>query len=120
MSQELKGYITVQEAALKIKRSTEQVRRYLREGKLEGQRIGGQWFIRESAVAYMVREGSALGGPSPAPEEEEAMMPATSANKKMLFDRMSARSAAIRQRWEKRGVTIDIAAIVREVREEAR
>jgi excisionase family DNA binding protein len=37
--------ITVQEAARLLGRSTEQVRRYLREGKLEGTRIGGQWFI---------------------------------------------------------------------------
>lgn len=28
-----------------LERSTEQVRRYLREGRLHGRRLGGQWFI---------------------------------------------------------------------------
>lgn len=32
-------------------RSIEQVRRYLREGKLAGRRIGQQWFIPESALS---------------------------------------------------------------------
>jgi hypothetical protein len=33
-----------------LDRSTEQVRRYLREGRLRGRRLGGQWFIEESAL----------------------------------------------------------------------
>jgi excisionase family DNA binding protein len=37
--------VTVADAARRLKRSTEQVRRYLREGRLTGQRFGGQWFI---------------------------------------------------------------------------
>jgi excisionase family DNA binding protein len=37
--------VTVAEAAKRLDRSTEQVRRYLREGRLEGRRIGNQWFI---------------------------------------------------------------------------
>lgn len=37
--------VTVGEAAKRLQRSTEQVRRYLREGRLHGQRFGGQWFI---------------------------------------------------------------------------
>jgi len=44
------GLLTVTEAAKRLKRSTEQVRRYLREGKLKGQRIGNQWFVAETAV----------------------------------------------------------------------
>lgn len=43
--------ITVAETARRLNRSTEQVRRYLREGRLSGKRIGGQWFIESSAVA---------------------------------------------------------------------
>ncbi|HXH21566.1 MAG TPA: helix-turn-helix domain-containing protein [Dehalococcoidia bacterium] len=39
--------LTVHEAAKRLNRSTEQVRRYLREGKLKGQRIGNQWFVDE-------------------------------------------------------------------------
>src|SRR5688572_3619490 len=45
------GYLTVEEAARLLDRSTEQVRRYLREGKLPGRRIGQQWFIEEGALA---------------------------------------------------------------------
>ncbi len=43
--------IGVAEAASRLGRSTEQVRRYLREGRLGGRRIGGQWFIEASALA---------------------------------------------------------------------
>ena len=39
------------EAARQLGRSIEQVRRYLREGKLPGRRIGQQWFIEEDALA---------------------------------------------------------------------
>ncbi len=42
--------LTVSEAARRLGRSIEQVRRYLREGKLPGRRIGQQWFIDESAL----------------------------------------------------------------------
>jgi excisionase family DNA binding protein len=45
------GYVTVDEAARRLGRSIEQVRRYLREGRLPGRRIGQQWFIEESALA---------------------------------------------------------------------
>lgn len=44
------GMITVAEAARRLGRSIEQVRRYLREGKLKGQRIGQQWFIEERSL----------------------------------------------------------------------
>jgi hypothetical protein len=43
------GYLTVNPAR-RLGRSIEQVRRYLGEGRLPGQRIGGQWFIEEGAV----------------------------------------------------------------------
>jgi len=45
-----KGMITVAEAAKRMDRSIEQVRRKLREGKLKGQRIGNQWFVEEESV----------------------------------------------------------------------
>lgn len=44
------GMVTVAEAAKLLHRSIEQVRRYLREGKLPGQRIGQQWFIPKAAL----------------------------------------------------------------------
>lgn len=37
--------LSVGDVARRLDRSTEQVRRYLREGRLTGRRIGGQWFI---------------------------------------------------------------------------
>jgi excisionase family DNA binding protein len=46
----LEGMITVAEAARRLNRSIEQVRRYLREGELRGQRIGNQWFVEEHAL----------------------------------------------------------------------
>ncbi len=44
------GYVTVEQAARRLDRSIEQVRRYLREGRLPGRRIGQQWFIEEAAL----------------------------------------------------------------------
>lgn len=48
--------LTVQEAARLLDRSTEQVRRYLREGKLAGTRIGGQWFIDRAGLDEFQRD----------------------------------------------------------------
>ena len=42
--------LSVAETARLLNRSTEQVRRYLREGRLAGRRVGGQWFIEPGAV----------------------------------------------------------------------
>jgi excisionase family DNA binding protein len=42
--------LSVAEAARRLNRSTEQVRRYLREKQLRGHRIGGQWFIEAKAL----------------------------------------------------------------------
>lgn len=45
-----RDFLTVAETARELGRSTEQVRRYLREGRLNGRRMGGQWFIDREAV----------------------------------------------------------------------
>jgi excisionase family DNA binding protein len=45
---EVQGLVTVADAATRLGRSTEQVRRYLREGRLRGRRFGGQWFINQA------------------------------------------------------------------------
>ena len=55
------GLMTVAETARLLRRSTEQVRRYLREGELPGRRLGGQWFVdREDAETFarQRREGT--------------------------------------------------------------
>ncbi len=46
--------ISVADAAKRLERSTEQVRRYLREGRLSGRRVGGQWFIDGAALAVFL------------------------------------------------------------------
>lgn len=50
------GLLTVADAALALGRSTEQVRRYLREGRLKGRRMGGQWFIDAAALSTFGEE----------------------------------------------------------------
>jgi excisionase family DNA binding protein len=55
------GYLTVEEAARRLDRSLEQVRRYLREGRLPGRRIGQQWFIEESTLASWHPERRRVG-----------------------------------------------------------
>jgi excisionase family DNA binding protein len=109
------GYITVSEAARRLRRSTEQVRRYLREGKLPGRRIGGQWFI----------EGASFGVPprlSGAREfREVATMEYTATSKEKadiesLIARVAENREAIRKRLGGRGFTRD--EIVRMIRED--
>lgn len=51
--------LTVADTATLLQRSTEQVRRYLREGTLPGRRLGGQWFIeRAEATRFLERRPS--------------------------------------------------------------
>ncbi|MCI0440963.1 MAG: helix-turn-helix domain-containing protein [Chloroflexi bacterium] len=42
--------LTLQEAARELGRSLEQVRRYVREGKLSARKIGMQWFVERRAL----------------------------------------------------------------------
>ena len=56
MVEQVAGLITVADTAKLLGRSTEQVRRYLREGELPGRRLGGQWFIdRADAETFLLR-----------------------------------------------------------------
>jgi excisionase family DNA binding protein len=48
--------LTVSEAAQRLERSTEQVRRYLREGRLQGRRLGNQWFIDAATLDAFLHE----------------------------------------------------------------
>ncbi len=119
MVEELEGHITVNEAARRMGRSTEQVRRYLREGRLPGRRIGGQWFIRETAVLYRTGQQEEMSGMirrEPRPTGEE---PALSARARLqVFERINRRREEIRWRWERLGISVDVAELVREIREE--
>jgi excisionase family DNA binding protein len=106
--------LTVHEAALRLRRSTEQVRRYLREGKLPGRRIGGQWFIQEEALAAYPRERT-----QEAHLGEVAVMDyrAGSSTVDTLIARINANREAIRARLGG-NVPIDVVELIREDREE--
>ena len=117
MPEDVAGYVTVQEAAQKLDRSTEQVRRYLREGKLDGRRIGGQWFIREEAVLYRTRPG----GSDVAPKEFRYLDRAHYAGAQrrlQVLERINRRREEIRARWEQEGMVVDAVELVRELRDE--
>jgi len=110
----LDGMITVAEAARRLGRSLEQVRRYLREGKLKGQRIGGQWFVEEASLPlrYQIRSG-----PSRSVREPGATMEATKMTKEeieALMKRIDDNREAIRRRL---GHGFDISRLIEESRE---
>lgn len=117
MSGEMEGYITVPEAAERLSRSTEQVRRYLREGKLAGQRIGNQWFIREPAVLYQTRPVEPETERHEDAGEREAR-PMMSGARMEIYERIRSHREEIRRNWEAADVRIDAAELVREIREE--
>ena len=117
MDYEMDGFITVPEAAQRLSRSTEQVRRYLREGKLAGRRIGNQWFISEPAVLYQARPAEAMlqGQESPGDYGGQSEM---RHDRMELYERISRHREEIRRHWEAAGVSVDAAELVRELREE--
>jgi excisionase family DNA binding protein len=125
--------MTVAEAAARLGRSVEQVRRYLREGKLRGRRIGQQWFIEGSALeskaraADRVREAAAayeLRPPSERPEAPPAKVVRMETRRmnKDEIERLIAEVTALRERIKARRGGEDLpmtaAQIVRLDREE--
>ena len=117
MDYEMEGFITVPEAAQRLSRSTEQVRRYLREGKLAGRRIGNQWFIRESAVLYQTRPAEAEAQRQEGAGQDEELH--AMRNERMeIYERIRGHREEIRRHWEAAGVRIDAAELVCELREE--
>ena len=120
MAEELEGHITVNEAARRLGRSTEQVRRYLREGRLEGKRIGGQWFIRETALLYRTRQEETSEMVRREPGTTGDLPGMASRGRMEVFERINRRREEIRRRWESLGISVDAAELVREIREEER
>ncbi len=111
------GMITVAEAARRLGRSIEQVRRYLREGKLKGERIGQQWFIEEGSlpVRYVPSQRATAWIREPV-----AVMEASKLSKEEIEDlikRIDERAAAIRERLGG-ALEIDIVEMLRIDREE--
>lgn len=103
------GLLTVAEVAERLGRSIEQVRRYLREGKLKGRRIGQQWFVEESALERVPQEASRIGeaaatyvarpfggGTKATPESGRTTEKRTM--KKDEIERLIAEAAALRER----------------------
>jgi hypothetical protein len=102
-------------------RSTEQVRRYLREGKLPGRRIGGQWFIREPVALYQAREGDQksmsaweLGHPGGDEYGAAFRRKLSPGEVRALAERIDRRREGIRERL---GHELDVVKLVRESRE---
>jgi excisionase family DNA binding protein len=56
MSEGSDTLLSVAETAKLLQRSTEQVRRYLREGALPGRRLGGHWFVTRSDAEALLRQ----------------------------------------------------------------
>ena len=54
--------LTLRDVARELARSLEQVRRYVREGKLPAQKLGMQWFVdRRALEAFKGATGTAPG-----------------------------------------------------------
>ena len=90
----VEGMISVAEAAKRLNRSIEQVRRYLREGKLKGQRVGNQWFVDEASLR---------------PSRPQPLIPPE------LARRIEETREAI---YRRNGITFDVVELLRETRED--
>jgi excisionase family DNA binding protein len=108
------GMITVAQAAKRLGRSLEQVRRYLREGKLKGQRIGGQWFVEEASLP--LRYAPSQGTGQRIREAGVVMEPRKLTKEELdaLIKRIDANREAIRRRL---GHGFDISRLIEESRE---
>lgn len=49
-------FLTVEEVASRLRVSTFTVRRWLRDGALQGVRIGGRWRVSEESLARFIAE----------------------------------------------------------------
>jgi excisionase family DNA binding protein len=55
--------LTIKEVARELGRSLEQVRRYVREGKLPAKKLGMQWFVSRRALEAFQSNGGRVTGP---------------------------------------------------------
>ncbi len=109
--------LTVHEAAQRLGRSQEQVRRYLREGTLPGERIGNQWFIRETAVAYLVERKAVEMTVDRTPNPKKTVFAMRPEERWSFLTRVERRREEIRRRWEGEGLHMDVVEALREERE---
>jgi len=116
----MEGYVTVAEAARRLDRSIEQVRRYLREGRLPGRRIGLQWFIEEGALEGWAPQRR-VAGVSEAVATYEAGPMDTKEKKKaepLISEETWKRIDALREAIRKESGEFDVVAMLRKDREE--
>ena len=115
------GYATVNEAARQLGRSIEQVRRYLREGRLPGRRIGQQWFIEEEALAHWRPERRAAGRVGEAVATYKATIMKTDKTKKrdrLIDEELLREIDEIAERIREEAGEIDVVELIRQDREE--
>jgi excisionase family DNA binding protein len=117
------GYVTVDQAARRLGRSIEQVRRYLREGRLSGRRIGQQWFIEEEALAVWRPERRRTGfpriGEAVATYEATTMKTKETMKPKPLIDPELLRQIfETAQKIHREAGEIDVVELIRQDREE--
>jgi excisionase family DNA binding protein len=119
----LEGYVTVDEAARRLDRSIEQVRRYLREGTLAGRRIGQQWFIEEAELATWRparrRPGTGRIGEAVATYEARTMETKEAKTPKPLIDPELLKEVdETAERIRSYAGEIDVVELIRQDREE--
>jgi excisionase family DNA binding protein len=123
------GYVSVNEAARRLGRSIEQVRRYLREGRLPGQRIGGQWFIEEDALAawhperrgigrVSARKGARLGEAVAAYEVRPMKAKETKKFKPLIDPQLLREIDETAKRIHDEIGDVDVVELIRQIREE--
>jgi len=117
------GYVSVEEAARQLDRSLEQVRRYLREGRLSGRRIGQQWFIEEGALAAWRpgrrRAGARRIGEPVATYEARAMKTdETKKRERLIAEDVLAEIDRLREEIRKERGEFDVVEMLRRDREE--
>lgn len=57
---DLRGYLTTQEAADRLGFHVDHVRRMLRQGDLEGQKVGYMWFVSVKSVNHYLEETAGM------------------------------------------------------------
>ncbi len=85
--------LTLQEVARELGRSLEQVRRYVREGKLPARKVGMQWFVSRRALDDFIGSGG----------------------RARELD-VSARAKALRERIKARAGLLDVVELLKESR----
>jgi excisionase family DNA binding protein len=111
-------FVTVNEAARRLGRSIEQVRRYLREGRLRGRRIGQQWFIEEEALAGWRRRSGRIGEGVATYEARTMKTDETKKRKRLIDPDLLREIEATAAKICREAGEIDVVELIRQDREE--